>query len=194
MTKYYVGVDEAGRGPLAGPIAIGIVMVPARLNIKKEFPGLADSKVLTPEKREELFLRVRKLNQEGRLFYTAVFSSETIIDKYGIVRAIRRAVWRGMRRLAPEPEGIYVFLDGLLSAPPSYKQCTVIHGDSTEPIIALASIIAKVRRDALMRRRSKKFPGYGFDVHKGYGTKAHKEAIKLLGLCALHRKSFCTKI
>ncbi len=191
MTDMYIGIDEAGRGPLAGPVAVGIVMVPYTFDVTKEFPGIADSKALSEKKREELFERLALLHHKGALRYTVAFSLASTIDQVGITKAVTRALRRGIHRLAPEPRSTYILLDGLLHAPSRYKQRTIIGGDRIEPIISLASIAAKVRRDRLMRRLGKKFPVYSFELHKGYGTDLHRGAIKQFGLCAIHRKSFC---
>lgn len=194
--QYVVGVDEAGRGPLAGPVAVGVVMVPQNFNIKKVFPGVADSKKLTEKKREEIYTLLQQAQRNETLRYVVVFTSAQMIDRDGITKAVRDAVWRGVhklvcRDLAPrEQSSVRVLLDGLLVAPPEYVQKTIIRGDATEPIISLASIAAKVERDRLMVEYAKKFPNYGFEVHKGYGTQKHLAAIKKFGLCAIHRTTF----
>ncbi len=194
--QYVVGVDEAGRGPLAGPVAVGVVMVPQNFNIKKVFPGVADSKKLTEKKREEIYTLLQQAQRNETLRYVVVFASAQMIDRDGITKAVRDAVWRGVyklvcRYLGPrEQSSVRVLLDGLLVAPPEYVQKTIIRGDATEPIISLASIAAKVERDRLMVEYAKKFPNYGFEVHKGYGTQKHLAAIKKFGLCAIHRTTF----
>ncbi|MDO8517792.1 MAG: ribonuclease HII [bacterium] len=192
--KFLIGVDEAGRGPLAGPVGVGVVIAPKIFNIKKAFPGVADSKVLSAKKREEIYKLLQQAQREKTLRYIVVFASARVIDDIGITKAVRRAVYRGVRTLAPRNAlgaPITILLDGLLHAPPEYKQQTIIHGDATEPIISLASIAAKVCRDALMRTAAKKYPEYGFEVNKGYGTKKHYAALRRHGLCVIHRKSFC---
>ncbi len=191
MQHFIVGVDEAGRGPLAGPVAVGVVLVPVRYNLKKNFPGLDDSKKLSAKVREELFGLLKEKAAKDEVRFCVRFSSNEMIDRIGITRAVRRAVWSGVRTLAPEPKNVRVFLDGLLLAPPEYSQETVIHGDSLIPAISLASIAAKVSRDRLMCRLAKKYPAYGFELHKGYGTKAHYQALKKCGVCEIHRKTFC---
>ena len=199
MKKFVIGVDEAGRGPLAGPVAVGVVLAPANFNIKKHFPGVADSKKLSPQKREEIYELLREKARRGNppaggpkspLRYIVVFASAKMIDKVGITKAVRQCVWKGIRNLSPKTVGVRILLDGLLIAPPEYKQKTIIRGDASEPIISLASIAAKVERDRLMCTYAKKFPEYSFEIHKGYGTKKHYEAIKKCGLCELHRKTF----
>lgn len=195
--KWQVGVDEAGRGPLAGPVAVGLVMVPQGYNIKKKFPGVADSKKLSPRQREALFVLLEAAAKKGEVTYTVQFKSATHIDRVGISRAISAALTAGLKKL--HTTSVYkkgqgghtnVLLDGALHAPKEYTQKTIIRGDATEPIISLASIAAKVLRDRHMVRLAKKFPQYGFDVHKGYGTVAHGRAIVQFGRCREHRRSF----
>ncbi len=191
MTRVIIGVDEAGRGPLAGPVAVGVVAVMSRFNLAKAFPGLDDSKKLSPKKREELYTEAVGRARAGELTFCVRFSGNAYIDRFGITRAVRRGVWSGVRALAPDPAGTKVFLDGLLMAPPEYKQETIIGGDALVPVISLASIMAKVERDWFMKKISKKYPEYGFEQHKGYGTKKHFAAIDKFGLCAIHRHTYC---
>jgi ribonuclease HII len=194
MARWLIGVDEAGRGPLAGPVAVGVVAAHEGFNARKAFPGLNDSKKLSPQKREELYATLLRLAKAGELRFCVRYSAATTIDRIGIARAVRSAVHRGVRALAPEPHSTKVLLDGLLHAPVEYEQKTIIGGDSIEPLIMLASVAAKVRRDRLMRRLSRAFPNYGFEVHKGYGTAAHYRALRREGLCEAHRKSFCKNL
>lgn len=189
--QWLVGVDEAGRGPLAGPVAVGVVAVPKRFDIKKAFPGVNDSKKLSEAMREELYAEALARAKAGDIKLCARLASALYIDTHGITRAVRRGVWSGVRHVA-EPGSSFVKLDGLLKAPPEYSQETIIKGDALEPVISLASIVAKVRRDRLMKRLAAQFPQYGFDIHKGYGTQRHRDAIGEFGLCALHRRSFCS--
>ncbi|MDB5225780.1 MAG: rnhB [Candidatus Adlerbacteria bacterium] len=188
--QWLVGVDEAGRGPLAGPVSVGVVAVPKRFDIRKAFPGINDSKQLTEEKREEIYKEALARAKAGDIKLCARLSSALYIDTRGITKAVRRGVWSGVRHLA-DPETSFVKLDGLLVAPPEYKQETIIKGDALEPVISLASIVAKVRRDRLMRTLAVQYPEYGFAIHKGYGTAKHRAAIGKFGLCELHRKTFC---
>jgi ribonuclease HII len=188
--EFIVGVDEAGRGPLAGPVAVGVVVAHKNFALQELFPGVADSKVLSEKKREELFALLVKYTKQGLLRYTVIYVSAHTIDRIGISRATLHAVHSGVRKLAPEVDGYQVLLDGLLHAPKEYKQETIIRGDASEPIISLASIAAKVSRDRLMKRLAKKYPNYGLEVHKGYGTKMHRKNIKKFGLSDVHRRSF----
>jgi ribonuclease HII len=192
--EFLVGVDEAGRGPLAGPLAVGVVVAHKNFEIRELFPGVADSKILTEQKREEIYRLLVKYTKQGLLRYTVIYVAAATIDRIGISRATKRAVHAGVRRLAPEVEGYKVLLDGLLHAPKEYMQETIIHGDATEAIISLASIAAKVNRDRLMKRLAKKYPNYGFESHKGYGTEMHFAQIRKFGLSELHRKSFCKSV
>jgi ribonuclease HII len=194
-----LGVDEAGRGPLAGPVAVGIVAVPDGFDVAKEFPGVADSKKLSEKKREKIFemLEARAARHPvgypdagGDARFTVEFESAETIDREGIAPSIRRALARGVRALAPDAALVRVQLDGALRAPNEYAQETIIHGDALVPLISLASVAAKVLRDRRMAELSAQYPLYGFEKHKGYGTKAHYDALKRHGPCAIHRRSF----
>lgn len=186
-----MGIDEAGRGPLAGPVAVGVVMVPARFDFAL-FDGVRDSKQMSELGREIMFERLRMLGEQAGVRYSVQFSSPLYIDTHGIVPAVRRAIARGLRALEVEPEEAQILLDGALRAPARFvRQTTIVRGDQTEPIISMASVAAKVRRDRLMRRLALRYPEYGFDIHKGYGTKKHYKALAEHGLCDIHRKSFC---
>ena len=189
-----MGIDEAGRGPLAGPVAVGVIKVSVGFNIKKHFPGVADSKQLSEKKREEIYTLLLAHKKAGDVSFCVRFASNTYIDEHGITRAVRNSIYKGVRALAPSPKGVRIMLDGLLHAPEEYKQKTIVRGDVTEPIISLASIAAKVERDRLMKKLAKKYPNYGLEVHKGYGTLKHRKAIKRFGLSDIHRQSFCKKL
>jgi ribonuclease HII len=191
VKKFLLGIDEAGRGPLAGPVAVGVVVVPAAFNFAL-IEGVRDSKQMTELGREIWFERLRVLKQDAGVRYVVQFSSARFIDEWGIVLAVRGAVARALRALEVEPRHSHILLDGALRAPRRFMyQKTIIRGDETEPLIALASIAAKVRRDRLMRRLALRYPEYGFETHKGYGTKMHREALTRYGLCDIHRKTFC---
>lgn len=189
--KWIVGVDEAGRGALAGPVAVGAVLV------SKDFDwgqvqGVADSKILSPKKREEIFKLARQLMKDGKLFYSVSLIKNTVIDTKGITHAVQRGINKTLASLASEPTETYIKLDGLLHAPKEYlNQKTIIKGDVTEKEISLASIMAKVTRDRYMVRLTKKYPQYKFEVHKGYGTRIHQENIRKVGLSVMHRTTFC---
>ena len=185
-SRYIIGVDEVGRGPIAGPVTVAAVMMPRGFSFGRTRPN--DSKKLSEKKREEWFLFAKR--HPDIIFATASVSPE-IIDRIGISRAVTRAVARAVGRVGRvHIDEVEVLLDGLLYAPQQYRQKTIIKGDEKEPVISLASIIAKVRRDKYMITLAKRFPEYGFDRHKGYGTKEHYRAIRRYGLSKIHRKSF----
>lgn len=202
MKFIFLGVDEAGRGPLAGPVAVGVVAVPEGFDVLKEFPGVADSKELSEKKREEIFERLVLFSGKGDpgetepmshgagARYVVEFEGAEVIDEEGIATAVRRALWRGVNKLAPDSALVHVLLDGSLKAPPEYSQETIINGDELVPLISLASVAAKVSRDRLMLNLAKKYPEYSFEKHKGYGTKLHYEMLKKYGLCDIHRRSY----
>jgi ribonuclease HII len=187
---YVVGVDEAGRGPLAGPVAVGVIAVKEGYDILATFSGLNDSKKLSEKKREVLFKILQQEIKNGNVRATVTLVSAARIDAKGIVPAVRHGVDTGIRKLLPDPREGKVWLDGSLKAPEEYDQETVIGGDGLIPAIMLASIAAKVTRDRRMLTLDSEYPLYGFAGHKGYGTKAHYEAIQAHGLCTEHRWSF----
>jgi len=170
------------------------VAVPARFNLMRAFPGLNDSKHLSAKKREEIYIEAVSRARAGDISFCVRFSGNAYIDRFGITRAVHRGVWSGIRSLAPDPADVKVFLDGLLKAPPEYKQETIIGGDVLVPVISLASVVAKVRRDRLMERMAQRYPEYFFEQHKGYGTTKHVAAINTFGLCDIHRRSYCGNI
>ena len=192
-----IGIDEAGRGPLAGPISVGAFAITSRASLKL-FKGVKDSKQLSEKQREEWFATIQTQSKKGVVCYTVSFSSAGTIDSKGLTKSTRMAMSRCLKRLEEQgfaPLDSKVLLDGSLYAPSKYRnQQTIIDGDATEPIIALASICAKVLRDRKMKRFALEYPGYGFEVHKGYGTKAHYKAIRKHGISELHRKSFLKDI
>lgn len=184
-----VGIDEAGRGPLAGPVAVGAVVFSNRARF--DVTGLADSKKLSPLRREEWFRKIKIWQKEGTLRFAVSLVSNTVIDKKGIVPAIQLGIERCLSKLEVNPKHTKVFLDGGLKAPREFiNQETIIKGDEKIPAIALASIAAKVTRDKKMKVLSKIYPQYGFEIHKGYGTLAHRKALKKHKATGIHRKSF----
>jgi len=187
---YVLGIDEAGRGPLAGPVSVGVVRVQADFD-RKFFKGIKDSKMLSSEERELWFSLAKEAHKTGELDYAVALISEKFIDKKGINAAISLGIKRCLARLGAGETECHIFLDGGLKAPQKFPhQTTVIKGDEKIPVISLASICAKVTRDRYMVRLSKKYPEYGFDEHKGYGTRKHKEALKKAGASIVHRQSF----
>jgi len=190
---FVVGIDEAGRGPLAGPVAVGACRI--RRGKENLFKGFRDSKKLSEKNREAWLFRMREWKKAGVIDYTVCFASARMIDREGIVPAVRSALARALAKLALDSGKTLVLLDGGLKAPIIFKnQKTIIRGDEKEPSIALASIAAKVSRDRLMKRLAKKYPKYAFEVHKGYGTLIHRTAIRAFGLSPEHRLSFCRNV
>lgn len=240
--KYIIGIDEAGRGPLAGPVAVAAAAIKLQRNL--QFPilnfqsisnvkifnnqnfnflrGIKDSKKLSERQREEWYEKIclhlpepnlsvsraepwdpKKVRREhlrfgsgcGNLKIASAMISHKFIDEKGIAPAIQKGVNDVLKKLAKEnginAKNCLVLLDGSLHAPKEYQQETIIKGDEKIPLISAASIVAKVRRDRLMKRFHKKFPEYCFAVHNGYGTKSHIAKIKEFGLCEIHRRSFC---
>lgn len=195
--KYLVGVDEVGRGPLAGPVAVGVVVLPKEKlkEFKKIFKGARDSKKLTAKKREEIFKKIKESQKNNLVRYIVCYENNKVIDKKGISFAIKSCIKKAFKQLNLKPKETKVFLDGGLKAPQEFIfQKTIIKGDDNVLAISLASILAKVSRDALMSKISEKYPKYSFHLHKGYGTKIHREAIKSHGLSHIHRASFCRNI
>jgi ribonuclease HII len=189
-----IGIDEAGRGPLAGPVAVGAVIVPSDFDWA-QLAGVRDSKQLRPQVREQIYEKLLSLERRGALKYAVRFSSCTYIDQFGIVSAIRRALHAAIYALEADISETVVLLDGGLRAPREfYNQRTIIRGDESEPVISLASIAAKVLRDKRMEELAELYPAYGFEAHKGYGTTEHRRAIAKLGLSDLHRVSFCSRL
>lgn len=183
---WVVGIDEVGRGSLAGPLTVAALATrPSTMRYKVYGGGLKDSKQLTPKQR---LIYYNVITADPAIEWATVSVGPRTIDHIGIQGAAQRAVARVLF-LFRVPSS-FVLLDGSLYAPPSYRQCTVIGGDAQIPLIAAASIIAKVTRDRFMERQHSRFPGYGFAVHKGYGTRAHYAALRRHGPCAIHRKSF----
>lgn len=189
--KWILGVDEAGRGPLAGPVAVGVICAPADFDFVTVFPGLNDSKQLTEKARERIFDLLCDVSAKGTLSYHVELMSHRLIDTRGITHAVRCGANRGIRKLMPNPAEGKVWLDGLLKAPRRYEQETVIGGDGLVPAIMLASVAAKVTRDRHMVRLAKRYPHYGFERHKGYATRTHYDALTTHGPCAIHRLSYC---
>ena len=177
------GVDEAGRGPLAGPVCAAAVILPAHL----ELPGLTDSKKLTDKRRRELF----PLIKEQAIAYGIGLASEQEIDEVNILQATFLAMERALAQLTVRPE--LALIDGNREKDFGIPVKTVVKGDSLSANIAAASILAKVTRDDLMLEVAKQYPEYGFDIHKGYGTKAHYEALRACGASPVHRNSFLRK-
>ena len=175
------GVDEAGRGPLAGPVVACACIIPYGVF----FPLVNDSKQLSPKLREELFL---ELTSHPKVEYGIGIVSHEEIDRINIARATEKAMLEACSKLASSPDLLLV--DGVKLPHPTVPHKKIIKGDTLSHSIAAASILAKVTRDRIMVELDTLFPGYGFKSHKGYGTEAHLKALSELGPCAIHRKSF----
>ena len=182
-----IGIDEAGRGPLAGPVVVAGIKIRSAKTAKRLFAGIRDSKKLSAKKREEWFLR---LTRHSSIEYAVARVWNHVIDRVNITRAANIAAARVCRRLSSKKGRVFAVLDGGLYLPDSIPQKTIIKGDERIPVIAAASIIAKVTRDRIMMRLHKKFPQYRFDLHKGYGTRLHKEYIRRHGYSGVHRRTF----
>ena len=177
------GVDEAGRGPLAGPVYAAAVILPRDL----EIPGLTDSKKLSDKKRRELF----PIIQEQAVAFGIGVASEKEIDEINILQATFLAMKRALEKLSVRPD--LALIDGNRETDFGVPAKTVVKGDSLSASIAAASVLAKVARDDRMLELAKEYPGYGFEIHKGYGTRAHYEALRALGPSPIHRKTFLRK-
>lgn len=177
------GVDEAGRGPLAGPVCAAAVILPPHIDI----PGLNDSKKLTDKRRREL----EPIIKEQAIAYGIGFADHEEIDDINILQATYLAMERAIAQLSVTPE--LALIDGNRAKDFGIPVETIIKGDSRSASIAAASILAKVARDDVMLEYSKIYPEYGFEVHKGYGAKAHYEALRTYGASPIHRKSFLKK-
>ncbi|HAF60660.1 MAG TPA: ribonuclease HII [Bacillota bacterium] len=204
--QYIAGVDEAGRGPLAGPVVAAAVVLPKDFNIL----GVDDSKKLSPKKREELFVLIK----EAAVAYGIGCVDNETIDRINILEATKLAMKDALRQLEASLRSIlgeewkkltgdenrqkpcciqHILIDGLALPDVPIPQTAIVHGDAISVSIAAASILAKVTRDQIMMDNHRIYPGYAFDCNKGYGTKAHYEGIKLYGLCPIHRRTFLHK-
>ena len=177
------GVDEAGRGPLAGPVCAAAVILPPDVDI----PGLNDSKKLSDKKRRELFPVIK----ECAIAYGIAFADHHEIDEINILQATYLAMERALSKLKVKPD--IALIDGNRAKDFGVPVQTVVHGDSLSASIAAASVLAKVTRDDYMLEMAEKYPQYGFEIHKGYGTKAHYAALREEGASPIHRMTFLKK-
>lgn len=182
--RYIAGVDEAGRGPLAGPVYAAAVILPCDADIS----GINDSKKLTPKKREELFEKITEI----AISYSIFSVDEKEIDEINILNATHKAMNGAVNGLSQKPD--YVIIDGNSIKGMEIAHETVVKGDAKSISIAAASILAKVARDRYIDEMGKVYPEYGFENHKGYGTKAHTDAILKYGVCPIHRRTFLKKL
>ena len=193
--EYIIGVDEAGRGPLAGPVAVGVSLIKKEHSktiftlLKKH--GLNDSKQIKEKTRESLFELLKQLKTENKINWSVTLISAKVISNKGITFAIKDAILKSLKTLKIDAfqHLISLEMDGALKVPEGMwkKSQIIIKGDSIKPSIMIASIVAKVTRDRYMTRISKKYPLYQFDIHKGYGTKKHRDLIQKHGLSTEHR-------
>lgn len=179
--KRIAGIDEAGRGPLAGPVVAAAVILPK----ERDFPFLTDSKKLTPSKRREYY---ECLISDPDIDFGVGIASHDLIDRINILQATFEAFLLALQHLKTKPD--YLLFDGPLFPKTPIASKGIVKGDFHCQNIAAASIIAKVVRDEMMDEYDKKWPEYGFSAHKGYGTKKHSEAIDIYGPCPIHRLSF----
>lgn len=192
--RWLIGIDEVGRGPLAGPVMVCAAAIKIESLKEIENPILTDSKKMTQKNRNSWFKKSQDLKNKNVIRFIITKSQANSIDKNGINIVIKGCIQTALKRLEIKPEEAIVLLDGGLVAPKIFTQKTIIKGDMSEKIISLASVIAKVSRDEYMIRKSQEFPGYFWLENKGYGTKKHILAIKKYGLTPLHRKSFVKNI
>ena len=186
--RHVAGVDEAGRGPLAGPVvAAAAIFAPEMIKtgLPAELEGLNDSKQLSPAARTRYFALLT--NHPGVRYAVAQVEAATI-DQVNILQATHQAMNEALARLTPAPE--HILVDGLLVPSLTFPQTPLVKGDARSYSIAAASVVAKVTRDALMREYDRLYPAYGFARHKGYGTAAHLAALAQHGPCPIHRRSF----
>lgn len=192
--KWVIGIDEVGRGPVAGPVAVCACAIPLTEYKKRKWSGLTDSKKMTSKQRLVWYKKALELKQKGSILYSVAYRSNTSIDTKGISVSIRGCISQALKSINLNPRECTVLLDGSLKAPPEYKnQKTIIKGDSKEQIISLASVIAKVSRDKKMESLHNKYPKYNWEKNKGYGTREHYKALVSFGFTPLHRRSFLTK-
>ncbi len=194
--QWFIGIDEAGRGALAGPVSVGAVLFPEDFNWKEAFAlvtkrgeaKLRDSKKLSAQQRDILF---EYITTHGRLRHASGLVSAETIDSIGIVNAAHEATSVAISILGVVPLKTKILLDAGLRAPGAWEQESFVRGDENIPAIAFASIVAKVTRDRYMESVAVSYAAYGFEQHKGYGTSSHMSAVRREGLSDIHRRSFC---
>ncbi len=202
--NFIVGIDEVGRGPLAGPMYICVFgyFENEEKNLKKILENIDDSKKISEKKREVFFEKISELKKEKKVFAEIFSCSALEIDKFGLSKCLKKMIEKGLEKIlkdadlpsANPPQNFQIFLDGSLKAPEKYQnQKTIIGGDGKIFSISCASVTAKVKRDEYMKKITKNFPEYKFEKNKGYGTKEHRKAIAKIGISKIHRKTFCKK-
>jgi ribonuclease HII len=197
MQKYIIGIDEVGRGPIAGPLVVCACALKINTEVLRFFPKgkLRDSKKLSEKVRQQIVQNIQPLVDSQEVIFGIGEVDALRIDEMGLSASIKEAVTQALHTVHSSgvSKDSFIFLDGSLHVDETYQQETIIKGDEKILEIALASIIAKVYRDTLMKKVSDAYPEYSFESHVGYGTKAHYDAIKLHGLTPLHRRSFLKK-
>ncbi len=192
---WIVGIDEVGRGPLAGPVTVCAVAMHYEAYKKVRWQGLTDSKQMTKSARELWHAKAIEMEKSGMLRIAIASQTAAQIDRSGISACIKACIKKNLEFLNLDPKHTRILLDGALKAPLEYvSQETIIKGDQKKKIISLAAVIAKVTRDAYMTRMDTKYPGYGWAQNMGYGTSSHRKALKNLGFTRLHRESFISRV
>lgn len=195
MEKWVIGIDEVGRGPIAGPVCVCAVAIPQKLYEKASWSGLTDSKVMTVKSRQVWFSRAMEMKKQKKIRIAIATQSAKVIDQKGISSCIRACIARVLAALKLNPVDCMVLLDGGLKAPEIYvNQQTIVRGDLKKKAISLASVVAKVSRDKVMDRFHTLHPEYFWQRNKGYGTREHYYALKNKGFSELHRMSFLKRI
>lgn len=187
--QYIVGIDEVGRGPVAGPVTVCALHWLSKEHPTKIFSKIKDSKKLTEQKREEFFKEIQKHNNKLLTYSTSSIPAKEI-DTNGIIHSLKTASTNTIKKLSEKNNIKHILSDYGLPLPDTHPSTHIIKGDEQEPLIALASIIAKVTRDNTMKAYGEKYPEYNFQKHKGYYTKEHKQKIEKYGLSPIHRKTF----
>lgn len=190
--KYIIGIDEVGRGPIAGPVTVCAFAIERDFinDVRCELSGITDSKKLSEKKRNFFSKKIKSLVLEKKVLIAISSVSAKDIDSYGIVASLRAATKSSLKKIIESAQDSFVYLDGSLFAPKEYDQETIVKGDIKNWLIGAASVVAKVTRDNLMVGYAEKYPEYNFQQHKGYGTKAHFQAIRENGMIDLHRKTW----
>lgn len=190
--RIIIGIDEVGRGALAGPVVLAAVTHRRRIRwTHRQLGRIRDSKKLTPRRREAWF---RYLTSHPALDWRVARVSPAVVDRMNISKAANLAAYRLVKRVMPPRRSTFVWLDGGLALPERVPHRALIRGDERVPLIAAASIIAKVWRDRFMTRLAEELPRYNFEAHKGYGTRHHRRMLRRHGLSAVHRWTFCRRL
>lgn len=187
-----IGIDEVGRGPIAGPVTVCAFAVQKKYynEVLERLTDITDSKKLTEKRRGFYAKIIRELKKEGKIEIIVSSVSAKKIDSHGISTALRAALNRSIKKVIINAKNPFIYLDGSLYADEQFSQETIIKGDSKNWLIGTASVAAKVTRDEQMKKYAKEYFYYGFEQHKGYGTKLHHEKIKEFGVCEIHRKTW----